>query len=123
MNWLKRIMNDILHLFHADTDKDVIRIELEDLPPEAEIIVISENDLETVTSVPSDAVENLGAIEIPDIPCAICHAMIEPGQAFGKCKSCQTPYHKECWEYNNGCAVLGCSGSGNIKAFLLATNP
>jgi hypothetical protein len=116
MNWLKRKMKDIFHM-----DRDVIHIELEDLLPEPEVIVISEKDLEAVVPVPLPNLEDIGPIEIPDIPCAICHAMIEPGQPFGKCKVCNTPYHKECWEYNGGCAVLGCAGGRNLKAFLVAS--
>jgi len=106
-------------------DDEVIHIELDDLPPEPENIVISDKDMEDVPPLPPappSNLEDLGAIELPTVPCAIDQTMIEPGQSFGYCKICRTPYHKECWDYNGGCAVLGCEGQKNPSAFEAATS-
>ena len=27
------------------------------------------------------------------------------------CNVCQTPHHKDCWEYNEGCAIYGCKNA------------
>ncbi len=117
-NWFEKIMKDIFHM-NEDVilDENVIRIELEDLPPDPATIFISEKDLEMVTPILS-TVEDLGAIEIPDIPCAFCHTMINPGEAFGKCRVCGTPYHEVCWKECGGCSVLGCRGSRDRSAFV-----
>jgi hypothetical protein len=32
-----------------------------------------------------------------------------PDEPTTVCPGCQAPYHAECWEYNGGCGVYGCS--------------
>jgi predicted Zn finger-like uncharacterized protein len=41
--------------------------------------------------------------------CAICQSPIAPDEATTACPGCKALYHAECWEYNGGCAVYGCS--------------
>jgi ribosomal protein S27AE len=41
--------------------------------------------------------------------CAVCQCAIAPGEETHKCAGCGTNYHAECWTYNNGCGVYGCS--------------
>lgn len=49
--------------------------------------------------------------------CPICAGAVEqnasrPEMVAVYCTSCETLYHRACWEQNGGtCAVLGCSGS------------
>jgi hypothetical protein len=39
--------------------------------------------------------------------CPVCRSKILEGGT--NCPSCETPHHKECWEYNNGkCAIFAC---------------
>lgn len=40
--------------------------------------------------------------------CAICQSPITPHEAAAPCPGCQAPYHVECWEENQGCAIYGC---------------
>jgi hypothetical protein len=40
--------------------------------------------------------------------CAICQSPFAPEEATCACPDCNTPYHQECWDYNQGCAVYGC---------------
>jgi len=39
--------------------------------------------------------------------CPVCSTPI--GSTRSLCNSCQTPHHRECWAYNEGCAVFACS--------------
>ena len=41
--------------------------------------------------------------------CAICQTAIANGEGAVSCPDCGAPYHTECWNENNGCAVYGCS--------------
>ena len=41
--------------------------------------------------------------------CPFCQTRIVAGEEYLTCPSCKTPYHADCWEYNNGCAVYGCN--------------
>lgn len=33
-----------------------------------------------------------------------------------RCPACDTPHHKDCWEYNRGCSIYGCSPAVRIDA-------
>jgi hypothetical protein len=102
------------------SENDIIVIDSDDLPPEqpADIVIDLEDLPDEAPAVLNQNVDFV--IEIPDIPCAICHSAINPGEVFGKCKICETPYHKECWDFNGGCAVLGCRGANNKRGFQIA---
>ena len=34
------------------------------------------------------------------------------------CPQCATPHHQDCWEYNGGCTIFGCTGTGHVVAAL-----
>ena len=38
--------------------------------------------------------------------CQICGSEIE--HEYVTCMKCDTPYHRDCWEYNGQCAIFGC---------------
>lgn len=54
-------------------------------------------------TVAAGGAENRGGLS-----CAICQSALEPGQPTIACPDCHTPFHQECWQYNEGCAVYGC---------------
>lgn len=39
--------------------------------------------------------------------CPVCGEVVGPAPTT--CKICDTPHHFDCWEYNAGCGVYGCS--------------
>lgn len=41
--------------------------------------------------------------------CPICQTKVLAGEEYLTCPACKTPYHKDCWEYNRGCGVYGCT--------------
>lgn len=45
--------------------------------------------------------------------CAICRYAVQ-GSGRILCPRCDTPHHPDCWEYNEGCAIYGCSTSAAI---------
>jgi pSer/pThr/pTyr-binding forkhead associated (FHA) protein len=41
--------------------------------------------------------------------CEVCGEKIERGRdSLVSCQKCDTLHHKDCWEYNNRCAIYGC---------------
>jgi hypothetical protein len=40
--------------------------------------------------------------------CAICQSPFTTGEATTNCPVCRARYHRQCWDYNRGCAVYGC---------------
>lgn len=42
--------------------------------------------------------------------CLICAQAIHDPTQMG-CTTCDTPHHKDCWEYNGRCALFGCGGT------------
>jgi hypothetical protein len=44
-----------------------------------------------------------------DVSCPVCRAAIGADDAAFRCPACQTAYHADCWAYNGGCGVYGCS--------------
>ena len=58
--------------------------------------------------------------------CPVCATNIEPGDELHICSLCETPHHKDCWEYLNGCAIFGCqkvSGVNELGANNSKTSP
>ena len=41
--------------------------------------------------------------------CAVCQSPVNDGEPAVSCPACSAVYHSDCWEYNTGCAVYGCS--------------
>ena len=42
--------------------------------------------------------------------CAYCQSSVLPSDAeTHRCSECNAPYHQDCWEENNGCAIYGCA--------------
>lgn len=41
--------------------------------------------------------------------CPLCQTNILEGEDYLSCPACKAHYHPDCWEYNRGCAVYGCS--------------
>src|SRR4051794_28869523 len=44
------------------------------------------------------------------------------------CSLCATPHHQDCWEYNRGCSIYGCSAAATpdvmvIEAYSPAESP
>jgi hypothetical protein len=58
-----------------------------------------------------------GAVEIVEVApnagapsiCLVCAQKIEEPKMMA-CTACDTPHHKDCWEYNARCALFGCGG-------------
>lgn len=42
------------------------------------------------------------------IICQVCGEGIISGNTAMNCATCQTPHHKDCWEYNGGCSIYAC---------------
>ncbi|MBS1495026.1 MAG: hypothetical protein JST55_16080 [Bacteroidetes bacterium] len=41
--------------------------------------------------------------------CSYCQTPVKNAEELFFCPSCNSPYHKDCWKENNGCAVYGCN--------------
>jgi predicted Zn finger-like uncharacterized protein len=41
--------------------------------------------------------------------CPVCQCPVSEKEELFACPDCRTPYHRDCWEYNKGCGVYGCS--------------
>ncbi|MBV6480261.1 MAG: hypothetical protein HGGPFJEG_03118 [Ignavibacteria bacterium] len=51
---------------------------------------------------------SLDKIKISKSICTFCQTPIKNENEEYFCPSCSSPYHKDCWEENKGCAVYGC---------------
>jgi len=56
-------------------------------------------------TAPADTAAEPGSTAL----CAICQSTIGPREPTVYCPDCKARYHSECWDYNRGCAVYGCS--------------
>jgi hypothetical protein len=45
---------------------------------------------------------------LDDAQCSICGDKLGLEMVF--CSRCQTPHHRECWDYGGGCSTYGCGG-------------
>jgi hypothetical protein len=41
--------------------------------------------------------------------CPVCQEVADAGPGRTRCPECGNNYHAECWDYNGGCGVYGCS--------------
>ena len=44
---------------------------------------------------------------VPSGNCLVCGDALSG--AITNCRQCETPHHKDCWDYNHGCAVYACN--------------
>jgi hypothetical protein len=45
--------------------------------------------------------------------CKVCCEPIHTGEVV-RCAVCQTPHHRDCWEYTGSCSIYGCGGKAAI---------
>ncbi len=99
------------------SDDNIIHITVNDLEPseESSIVHISEQELipESVLGIKSVMAQESNGIELEEKICPVDQQIIKEGQELVACTSCGTPYHAQCWEYNNGCAVFNCGGKSS----------
>ena len=46
------------------------------------------------------------------ITCPICGTTFDTDDEIVTCERCNTPHHKDCWEYADGCAIFACDSRG-----------
>jgi hypothetical protein len=64
----------------------------------------------------SNATRPPGSGDVPSVDtCIVCQSPIEHRKEAGACPDCRAPYHRECWKYNGGCGVYGCSKAANTE--------
>ena len=54
-------------------------------------------------------------VQQPQVMCIICHCAIESSEPATPCPGCGAAYHAECWSYNGGCGVYGCSQAATTE--------
>ena len=65
------------------------------------------DEMMVTKSVGIDFVRQEHAIpEMKEAFCQICGDPLDDKVVF--CKSCKTPHHMECWQYNGACSTYGC---------------
>lgn len=117
-------MSPSLHLFHVsyENGKLVLQrsLELSRYAPWATDVVrqldsIAWNLLDSLS--PDRISAFAGAVEIVHTGpaaeasnCLICAQAIHDATQMA-CTTCETPHHKDCWEYNGRCALFGCGGT------------
>jgi hypothetical protein len=45
--------------------------------------------------------------------CKVCGESVGDGQVI-VCSVCNTPHHRDCWEYVGGCSIYGCNGKVGV---------
>ena len=50
------------------------------------------------------------------ISCPVCACAMTDNEELHVCETCDTPHHKDCWEYTGGCAIFGCR-KGALRKF------
>jgi hypothetical protein len=45
--------------------------------------------------------------------CKVCGELVFDDQVI-VCKACNTPHHRDCWEYIGGCSIYGCNGKVGV---------
>ena len=46
--------------------------------------------------------------------CKVCGEPIDEGEII-VCASCNTPHHRDCWEYVGACSIYGCNGKVGVR--------
>lgn len=57
-----------------------------------------------------DAVVGFASTEDAGRPCPYCRFALKQGSDVVHCPACGAVHHAECWDENQGCAVVGCAG-------------
>lgn len=85
----------------------VIRVrEPENAPPMTEMLV------EHATKLAEHAISLMGEASSSNVQaqvgrCGVCGSVVTPVRQL-VCPACNTPHHRECWAYNEGCSMYGC---------------
>lgn len=53
--------------------------------------------------------ENASVIVGNSVNCRVCGELASAGARMCICPSCSALFHDDCWEYNGGCAIFGCT--------------
>jgi len=62
---------------------------------------------------PPGAIEFLETrLDVHDATCLVCKTQLDHGTVT--CISCDAPYHRDCWDYAQGCSRFACSESTSI---------
>jgi hypothetical protein len=48
--------------------------------------------------------------------CPVCACSLDDDAELQVCDTCETPHHKDCWDYTGGCAIFGCR-KGVLRKF------
>lgn len=85
------------------------------LPPVPEIVIEDWDLLEPPPMISLDE-KDLAPLPPPppEVTCVYCHTDIEADQEARVCRSCQMPYHQECWDSLGRCAAWGCASTQSI---------
>jgi hypothetical protein len=82
-----------------------------------EALVIHDGLLESVTRRMSQGIAIVDQPGGPDEDagppiCKVCGETINDDVIF--CASCNTPHHRDCWEYVGACSIYGCNGKVGV---------
>lgn len=50
----------------------------------------------------------------PDVKCGVCSEPVTEDRVL--CRRCRAPHHRECWDYNRGCAVYACRETAYVRS-------
>ncbi|MBI4859627.1 MAG: hypothetical protein HY815_05105 [Candidatus Riflebacteria bacterium] len=57
----------------------------------------------------------------PEGICRVCGSPLSSPMVV--CPACATPHHKDCWEYNRGCSIYGCSSAVTADVMVIEDGP
>ena len=65
-----------------------------------------------------DIVDDSGAVD-EDLGPPICKVCGEPisGGVVIVCAACNTPHHRDCWDYVGACSIYGCDGKVGVREY------
>lgn len=64
------------------------------------------------TNHQASSTESVGSVEEM---CSICQCSVEIGADRTTCDRCGLPFHKDCWQENQGCSAYGCANVNLLK--------
>ena len=62
----------------------------------------------TGAEVPVMSGSEVTAFLTSEITCPVCACLLKETDVLHLCEQCETPHHKDCWDYTGGCAIFGC---------------